>query len=57
MGVLEVGVAVAVVGSSVALWRGFRHVGPRDLVMVARATGSPRACLHYLRFCWSNARS
>jgi len=33
------------------LWRVCRSVSPRDVLMVARATGSVRACVGYILFC------
>jgi len=33
------------------LWRVCQSVSPRDVLMVARATGSVRACVGYILFC------
>ena len=43
--------AITVTIAGAVLWRAGHGVSLRDLGMVARATGSPRACLGYLRFC------
>jgi hypothetical protein len=53
--VLEIAVALVMVGTTTALFSAprVRHaVSVRDLMMVARATGSLRACLAFLWFCW-----
>ena len=42
---------IALAISAVSVWRIGQRVPARALVDVARATGSPRACLGFLQFC------
>ena len=42
-------VVVMTVGATA--WHVSQRVSPRDLMMVARATGSARACIGFILFC------
>jgi hypothetical protein len=45
-------IAVAgVITGGTMVWRVSQHVSPRDVLMVARATGSARACVGFILFC------
>lgn len=51
MGILAVVGVLAVAAGTATVWRIGHDVPPRDLIAVARATHSPRACLGFVRFC------
>jgi hypothetical protein len=57
MGFLLAASTLTVALTGVAIWRAGHGVTLRDVEMVARATGSPRACFGYLRFCARSAAS
>ena len=51
MNILVLCGAAAIATSTVAAWQVGKRVPTRDLLAVAQATGSPRACLGFISFC------
>jgi hypothetical protein len=43
--------AITLASGATAAWRIGQRVPPADLIAVARATGSPRACVGFIQFC------
>lgn len=52
MNILMLCGAAVLTTSTVAAWQVGKRVPTRDLIAVAQATGSPRACLDFICFCW-----
>ncbi|MFT4039076.1 MAG: hypothetical protein QM692_12900 [Thermomicrobiales bacterium] len=47
---------LAASSGAVAAWQVGKRTPLRDLLMVAQATASPRACLGFVRFCLTSPR-
>ena len=45
------GMVMVLAVGSLSLWRIGQSVPPRDVFVVAKVTGSPRACLGFIQFC------
>ena len=51
MALIATAAVISVTSAGTLIWGIGRSVSPRDVLMVARATGSVRACIGYILFC------
>jgi hypothetical protein len=51
MAVIATIAVISATTAGIVIWCVCRSISPRDVLMVAQATGSVRACVGYILFC------